>query len=639
MQNILYFILAAIGLGFLIFIHELGHYYVARKVGMKVEAFAIGFGKAIYTWNRDGVAWKICWLPFGGYVKIAGMEKQGNLEPYEIPDGFFGKKPWQRIKVALAGPITNILFAFLIFVIIWFSGGRLKPFSEFTHLIGWVEPQTELFEKGMRPGDEIQYINDRPFEGFKDLLYAQLLDGKKIEISGMEIDYFSGKRTHFLFPLKEENQDRNTLIQPLFPASYLIYQAIPEKNSLWSASPMENSGIQPGDRIISVDNEIIFSLAQLSEIVNEPRSFLTIRRGDKTLLSRVPRIAVKDLRLSPVEKAEIDDWKSIVNLPGKVEQLYFIPYALSNDGVVESALSYITERSEERVHQIGDRSGSELELMPNDKIIAVDGIAVHSSTEILQGLQERKLQVIVLREPAHSPVKSTFGDRDFILGIDALSLEKMLMSIGTQSPISQLDRLHLLRPVIPQPMEKLTSDKKNFEFLLDKERQRIESMKNPQEKAQALKNLELFQKKLFLGISLKDREVVYNPNPVKLLFGVFEETWRTITALLTGYLNPKWMSGPVGIVQVMHHGWSLGIKEALFWMAIISCNSGILNLLPIPVLDGGHICFACYEAVTGKRIKAKTMEKLILPFVLLLIGLLLFVTYQDILRIFQRFFS
>ena len=72
----------------LVLLHELGHFWVARRQGMRVEAFAIGFGKPIYTWERNGVKWHICCLPFGGYVKIAGMQKEGGREPYEIPDGF-----------------------------------------------------------------------------------------------------------------------------------------------------------------------------------------------------------------------------------------------------------------------------------------------------------------------------------------------------------------------------------------------------------------------------------------------------------------------------------------------------------------------------------------------------------------------
>ena len=79
--SLIYALFAILGLGFSVFIHELGHYWIARRQGMRVEVFAIGFGKAIYTWEWDGVKWQICALPFGGYVKIAGMQKEGGRNP------------------------------------------------------------------------------------------------------------------------------------------------------------------------------------------------------------------------------------------------------------------------------------------------------------------------------------------------------------------------------------------------------------------------------------------------------------------------------------------------------------------------------------------------------------------------------
>ena len=121
-ESILYAILAILGLGFLVCIHELGHFWVARRKGMKVEAFAIGFGKPLYTWEHNGVKWQIGCLPFGGYVKIAGMQKEGSREPYEIADGFFSKKPWARIQVALAGPLVNIAFSIVVFSLIESAG-------------------------------------------------------------------------------------------------------------------------------------------------------------------------------------------------------------------------------------------------------------------------------------------------------------------------------------------------------------------------------------------------------------------------------------------------------------------------------------------------------------------------------------
>ena len=152
-----------------------------------------------------------------------------------------------------------------------------------------------------------------------------------------------------------------------------------------------------------------------------------------------------------------------------------------------------------------------------------------------------------------------------------------------------------------------------------------------------ISELEKSQKKLVLGISLKDRAVRYNPSPLQQFIHVFEDTWRTLSGLVTGSLNPKYVSGPVGIVHVVHQSWMVGVQEAFFWLAVISLNLGIVNLLPIPVLDGGHIVFALYEMITKRRLSSKAMEKMIVPFIGLLIGFFIYITYQDLARLFSKF--
>jgi regulator of sigma E protease len=98
------------------------------------------------------------------------------------------------------------------------------------------------------------------------------------------------------------------------------------------------------------------------------------------------------------------------------------------------------------------------------------------------------------------------------------------------------------------------------------------------------------------------------------------------------------ISGPVGIVQVIHYGWTTGVSEALYWLAVISLNLGLLNLLPIPVLDGGYISFALFEWITRRPIKSQTMERMIIPFVVAIVMLFVYLTYNDISRLLGKFF-
>lgn len=193
--SILYIILAILALSFLIFIHELGHYFMARRVGMKVETFAIGFGKPIFSWVRDGVKWQIGWILFGGYVKIAGQELDKEADPYSVPDSFFSKRPIDRIKVAVMGPLVNLVFALLVFSLLWVDGGRQKNFSEYTSKIGWVDPKSELYAHGIRPGDEITSYDHQAFQSSKDHLYAAMMSSGTLDVKGEKSITASRKNT------------------------------------------------------------------------------------------------------------------------------------------------------------------------------------------------------------------------------------------------------------------------------------------------------------------------------------------------------------------------------------------------------------------------------------------------------------
>lgn len=622
--NILYFILAAFGLSFLVFIHELGHYLVAKRVGMRVEVFSIGFGKPIYVWYRGKVKWQICWMLFGGYVRIAGMEKEGDKEPFEIEDGFYGKKPLDRIKVALMGPIVNIVFAFLVFTLIWAFGGRYKPYDEFTNVIGWVDPKSELYKEGVRPGDTILQYNHKPFTGFKDLIYHAIIQSNIASISGNKIDYFGQTKTAYSYQLKPYHDPRLPdsdfqTIGVLSPAGSIIYDKFANgaENPIPLDSPFINSGLAYGDRIVWVDGHLIFSLPELVHIVNTPTTLLTVERGDQRLLLNIPRVELGDLELTNYQKDEFDDWRHELGLQTPLRNLVFIPYFVNSALFVEAPLSFIDDdliQEEEALFAS--------KLQKGDKIIAVDGVAVSKSYDFLSYIQVKKVQVIVANQAKREILPWNAGENIFTQDVDPQDLAILVNGVGLSDAKMSIDNLKRLSPIEPISIAQNGSlDKKVAAKVLKK-------------KAQMKKmGLASSRYNLFGSLILQDQFVTYNPSPIKVFQDVCGETYRTLTALLSGNLSPKWMSGPVGIVKVMHDGWGIGVKEALFWIGVISLNLGLVNLLPIPVLDGGHICFSLYEIVTKRPIRAKTMERMVLPFVVLLVMLFIYITLQDVLRL------
>lgn len=631
LENIVYVLLAIIGLGFLVFIHELGHYFAAKKEKMKIEVFSIGFGKPLISWKRKDVTWQIGIFPFGGYVKIAGMEKKGKKEPYEIKDGFFSKKPLQRIKVALCGPISNFIFAFIAFSILWISGGRDKNFSEYTKKIGYVEKRSPLYENKVRAGDTIKKYNHKKYRGFGDVLYNSALSKKYMSISGDKEDYYHNKKTDFEYLLKSYSIK---LLGHTFssigigaPCSFLIYSEDPSE-----LFPIKKSGIQKNDRIIWADGELIFSLRQLSDTINDGTSLIKFLRDGKLLLARVPKVKVSDLKISLKDINEIDDARYDVGIREKLKDIYFIPYFFSEKGIVEKRIDFIDE---EDVYELDPRNKFSIFLSKGDQIIEIDGKKVGSFEDILKNLQKKYVQIIVQRNFPKEIVSWKKSDELF----DGVFKKEDLLNLILSDKKSSGDLIKL-EPVKAVTLEAFSNILgKDFQEGLQNHRQEIEKIKDPEQKSAAMQIFEKEKNRLVLGVfSIQDQKVRFNPNPFSLFYSSLMDSYRTLFSLITGKLNIKWMSGPIGIVQVVHKGWSLGILEAFFWLGVISLNLGFINLLPIPVLDGGHIVFSLYEMVTKKRISSKAMERWIIPFIVLLVILFIFITYNDIVRLVKKFF-
>lgn len=643
--SLFYLILAILGLGFLVFIHELGHYWMALRRGMRVESFGIGFGKPIYSFERKGVRWNICWLPFGGYVKIAGMEKEHGVEPEQIPDGFFGKTPWDRIQVALAGPCANILFAFFLFSLIWATGGREKRFADVTDKIGWIDPHSELFAKGIRPGDEILSYNLEPVHGIKDHFNAAMTGGERIHVEGRKWN----EATHSYVPFSADVHPyaHPQALEPgilttgvLAPASYLIYDVQGNRpNPLPKGSPLEGSGIEYGDRIVWANGQTIYALPQLAHVLNDGRELLTIKRNDQYILRRVPRIPVGDLRIKPAMKEELSDWYWEAALKTvRFNALFFIPYNLNSDCVVESSIPII-ESEEKELAEENSLPENEEALHEGDCIVAINGIPVTHSYELLALLQSPKALLIVERMSDKGTLSEKSANQAFDAPLHSQDLAMITQTIGTPFAIKHKGDLRLLAPITLKTRQELFQNQvtaAHFTSELAEEKRQIQAIDNPEKRAQALKFLETREKQLLLGLpGVQDRMVAYNPGPITMFFEVVDGVATTLGALFGGYLNPKWLSGPIGIVQVIHTQWMVGIKEALFWIATISLNLGLVNLLPLPVLDGGYICLSLFEIISGKKLKSKTVEKIIVPFAIVLVLFFVFLTYHDLLRFFK----
>jgi regulator of sigma E protease len=161
-------------LGVLVFVHELGHYLAARWRGVRVEAFSIGFGKAITSWtDRSGTVWKLAWLPLGGYVKLHGQERPQDVAPevratWVSGETFHDKSVLSRAIIVAAGPIANFVLAMVLFASLFIAIGEPVPLP----VIGAVLPDSAASHAGLLTNDRIVSVAGKPIATFEDLQHV-----------------------------------------------------------------------------------------------------------------------------------------------------------------------------------------------------------------------------------------------------------------------------------------------------------------------------------------------------------------------------------------------------------------------------------------------------------------------------------
>ncbi len=677
LEQVLPIILALCGLSLLIFVHELGHLIAAIQAKMEIEAFGIGFGRPVLSFIFKGIRFNLCWIPFGGYVKIVGMDSSSEaIDKNKV--GFFSSSPLQRIKVAFAGPLANVLFALFVFSAIWLTGGRDKPFSEVTSRVGWIDPNSELYAKGLRPGDRIVAYAGRPLHSANDHIQAAMTSGNSLAVDFETIPTYTmpPKRISCVItPYDHPNAKTPGLLTTgvLAPSSFVVWNPYinhRDEEALSMPSVLE-SGIRSYDRIIWMDNVSIFSMEQLHEVLNDGTVLVSVIRPSLSkpipIHLRVPRVKVQELKLLSEVKGELSDWQYMAGLQSKkMSDLWVLPYNITVDGIVEHPLSVID--SSVKMSKLSDT------LLPGDHIVAVQGERVSHASQILKNIQDKKSIVIVERYLAGKeglPIFSKdFSDVDsadqaFIKPFSSHAYHELIQTVGVNALTAAISstmegggELVLLKPIKLFDQRSLinhiqsvradtasrrtlrTSQSYNSENESQQENEPTSVTTQAQMKTQGDMD-QTAAKRYVLGlVGVRDAAIQYNPDPLSMLFESVEDVFRTLSALLTGTLSPKWMAGPVGIVDSIQHQMAFGgFREAFFWLSILSVNLALLNLLPLPALDGGYILLSLIEIGTGLRPSAQALEKIVFPFILALVCLFIYLTYNDISRLILRFFG
>ncbi|MDH3234353.1 MAG: RIP metalloprotease RseP [Alphaproteobacteria bacterium] len=255
----------------LVFVHEMGHYTVARMNGVRVETFSIGFGREIFGWNdRSGTRWKFSLIPLGGYVKMfgdanaasAGSEGLETMTPAERKVSFHHKSVGARSAIVFAGPFINYVFALLVLICLFMFYGQ--PFTP--PKIGVVTPDGPAATAGLKPGDRIVAIDGQSVARFEEAIQLIRLNPEIKVVVSVERD---GKRIDIpVTPTKHTVTDRHDNKHVIGRIGVTPFSAaVVDKVQAKSAAAAV--GMRTGDRIVSVARTPVRSFEEMAQVIRD----------------------------------------------------------------------------------------------------------------------------------------------------------------------------------------------------------------------------------------------------------------------------------------------------------------------------------------------------------------------------------
>ncbi len=507
----------------MVVIHEMGHFLTARYFGMKVHEFGIGFPPKVWSKKtKDGMEWSINALPIGGFVRIEG--ENGDSDD---PNAFGKKPPWQRAIVLVAGPMMNLVLAFVLYWGLGTFGG--KELENGRPAIVDISPNSPAAMAGLQPGDIFVSINNKPVQVVGDITIETALD-------------------------------KNNPVQLVMERNSSQFQV--------SVQPRKNPPEGEGALGVSLGNVVGSNELMISNSTN---------LNNELGLTGAEAFKDKDKILSV-------DGQS---LPSNIALLQYI-YASKNDSV-----TVVTSRDGQtathvipvvlRVDTVYQGSSADSSKLPLGAIVTkLDATPVHTRTEYEQYLTANQGKQITLY------YKDDFN-----------KVEQSMVML----PNARLD------PKADNRAPKLT----NFSFATYRASHHISY--NPLEA---------------VGNSWNQTLFAINLIP------------RTFKGLFDGSISTKNLAGPIGMAQITDTVVTRGAADG-FWsllgtlatlMALLSVNLGIINILPLPALDGGRLVFVIIEWITrGKRVPPEKEGLVHLVGMVALLSLMVMISWQDLVRL------
>jgi regulator of sigma E protease len=289
-------------LGVLIFVHELGHFLMARRIGVRVLTFSLGFGPKLINVKRGDTEYCISAVPLGGYVKMAGENPEDSRTG--ASDEFLSKGKWQRFQVLIMGPVMNLLLSIVVMTVVLYQGAQVPKFLDDPVVIGGFADKSVGASAGLKPGDRIVTVDGKPVDTWDQMAMAVAGKAKRDVALGFIRNHQSGQVT-----VVPEGQGKYELgdigIQPMVHPEILEFSP---------GSAAADDGLHKGDVVLAAGQEANVSRERLVELIKASNGAplpLQIKRGQSVLTIPVTPKKVGDTfmigaQLSPFEVRIID---------------------------------------------------------------------------------------------------------------------------------------------------------------------------------------------------------------------------------------------------------------------------------------------------------------------------------------------
>lgn len=270
-------------LGVLIFIHELGHFLVAKWSGVGVERFSLGFGPKLVGFTKGETEYRISILPLGGYVKMVGESVTEEVPPEDARRSFSHKPVSIRAAIVGAGPVMNLVLAALLLPFIFMIGIKVPSWFEMPAVVEFIDKDAVAYKAGLRKGDLIESVNGREVKNWEELKSSYALSpGQSISMTVLrEGKIFKAVMTPEVIEMTGEGY------VGIFPPWK------PVVGSLSPGYPAEKAGIKPGDEIVAIDGNPILHWAELEAHIQKDgseKTFLLKRNDETTTVKIIPRL-------------------------------------------------------------------------------------------------------------------------------------------------------------------------------------------------------------------------------------------------------------------------------------------------------------------------------------------------------------